>query len=120
LRPCRYVTGPSCSRVPCPGETNIAHCEISRAAIHPRPGPVAKVGNAVKAVVAHVADNGRVASPAVQAQRMAICRACPEFEPTAPACRRCGCGTVVKGGLELKLSWASSECPLNPPRWKSV
>jgi hypothetical protein len=82
-----------------------------------RPGLLAMAGNLARAVVGHVADGGRLAEPEVVSTREAICRACPRFEPTAPACLECGCGTVVKGGLELKLSWASSSCPLDPPRW---
>jgi hypothetical protein len=77
-------------------------------------------GNLVAATVAHVADGGRIAGPDVQAERLEICRTCPHFEPTMPACRRCGCGSVVKGGLELKISWASSACPLPAPRWAAV
>ncbi len=43
----------------------------------------------------------------VSNERLAICRECPELEPTLVQCRICGC--FMKG----KTMFMNSECPLN-------
>jgi hypothetical protein len=78
--------------------------------------------NFVKAGAAHLADGGRKASGEVQARRKALCDSCPKHDPAVDSCSACGCGTVkalsfVGLDLPLKRSWASSRCPLDPPRW---
>lgn len=87
------------------------------------PGLLTMAGNLAGSAIAHVADGGRKASPKVQAERRAICRACPLL--VDGGCTACGCGTIkslslVGLALDLKRSWASSRCPLEPPRWGAV
>lgn len=74
------------------------------------------------AVVGHVLDGGRKASPAEVARREAACHACPDHVAATDACSVCSCGTrpgLVALGLDLKLkrSWASSSCPKIDPAW---
>lgn len=99
-----------------PGYEAIAGREIPDVS-RESPSLPAMAADAARSLAAHLADGGRKAPPEVQAERMTTCRACPHLEPTMPACRKCGCGSVLKGGLELKLSWASSRCPDLNPRW---
>jgi hypothetical protein len=79
------------------------------------PGLVAMAGNFVKAAVAHVADGGRIAPPEVQAARRAECFSsrCGQHDGLNDKCKACGCIA-----MNLKRSWASSECPQG--RWSAV
>lgn len=81
----------------------------------PMPGLLEKAGNLARAVVTHVADGGRIASPEVQAERKAICFSCSHLDKARDKCNVCGCSN-----MDLKRSWASSACPLSPPRWEAV
>jgi hypothetical protein len=92
-----------------------------------KPGLAMMAGNLAKAVVAHVADGGRKASPEVQAERKRICltNQCGCCIDGGKGCTACGCGTIAAlsfVGLDmvLKRSLASSRCPLEPPRWEAV
>jgi hypothetical protein len=70
------------------------------------------VGLAVRfgtAVARHVAAGCPKPPPEVIAERMAICKACPEWRDGK--CGLCGCGLVAK------TAWAREECPADPPRW---
>jgi hypothetical protein len=62
-----------------------------------------------QAVVTHVSAGLPVASPELAADRLAICRACPQFEAGNSSCRVCGCA------MEVKVTWADQTCPEN--RW---
>jgi hypothetical protein len=84
------------------------------------PGLLAMSVSFLAAMRALVADKGRLAPRAVRKARRATCEACPHLDPRIDACRKCGCGSVVKFGLVAKLAIASSECPDDPPRWGSV
>lgn len=79
------------------------------------PPTLDQVGNALAAA-------GRVLKAAVcgapirvdaeeQARRLAICEACPEYDPEQKRCRKCGCVSALKRRL------ATEHCPLDPPRW---
>jgi hypothetical protein len=83
------------------------------------PGLLRRVGNFAKALVHHVAAGRPRASEADQAARLAICRACPLLVHETllgEVCshQACGCSIVEKS------SWADQECPLTPPRWRSL
>jgi len=91
------------------------------------PNLVQMAGNLARAVVAHAADAGRHASPAVQAERKRICLSneCGYSRNEAKACEACGCGVIgalsfIGLDMDEKRSWASSRCPLNTPRWDAV
>jgi hypothetical protein len=77
------------------------------------PSLITRAGNLARSVVAHVADGGRKASAEVQAARKAECEACPLLVDNK--CSQCGCVA-----MNLKRSWASSRCPLDPPKWDAV
>ena len=123
------------SALDCVGETHSPVCRDVEAGMPGRaaqlvalaegPGPLAMAANFAGAVVAHIADGGRLAPPGVQAGREAECRKCPHHDHHADSCLACGCGVVAAisfVGLDLKFkrSWASSRCPDNPPRWTPV
>jgi hypothetical protein len=69
------------------------------------PGLIAKAASLATAVVKHVADGARKASPEAQADRKAICISCPMLDAARDRCNSCGCR------LDLKRSWASESCP---------
>jgi hypothetical protein len=79
------------------------------------PGLLEMAGNLAGSVVAHVADGGRKASPEVQAERKALCESCPLLDLQTNRCQSYGC--IL---MDLRRSWASSQCPLDPPRWDAV
>ncbi|MDB5387662.1 MAG: phosphoribosyltransferase [Planctomycetaceae bacterium] len=54
----------------------------------------------------------------VRDQRLAICQACEHFD--RGRCKLCGCACNKSNSLANKLSHASSQCPLNPPKWGPV
>lgn len=67
-----------------------------------------------------IADGGRLAPRAVRKARRGCCETCPFHRAEPDSCLKCGCGSVVPGGLTAKLAIASSECPGKPPRWGPV
>ena len=69
------------------------------------PSLIQKAVNFASAVVEHVADGMPIASPEVQTERMAICKACDLFDGVN-TCRDCGCN------LKLKTSWLGMSCPI--------
>lgn len=89
------------------------------------PSLLSRAVSLASAVVDHISDGGRKASPEVQAEREEICRGCDQSEKDATACRACGCGVIGALnfiGLDMveKRSWASSRCPLKSPKWDQV
>lgn len=110
---------PVCKNV-AEGQPGRAEQLVALAEAEASPGWLERVRNLASAVVDHVADGGRLADDETREARMETCRACPRFDPSGPTCLVCGCGGVIPGGLEMKLAWASSRCPLDPPKWGSV
>lgn len=76
------------------------------------PGLLTMAANLAGAVLDHVADGMAQASPEVQEMREQTCASCPFLVNLA--CTKCGCG------MPTKWSWASSACPLDPPKWEAV
>lgn len=71
---------------------------------------VSKAARFGKSAARHVAKGFPKPPPEVIAERMAICKACPEWRDGK--CSKCGCG------LKAKTAWAGERCPANPPRWE--
>ena len=71
---------------------------------------VAKVARVSKAAARHIATGCPKPPPEVIAERMATCKACPEWRNGK--CGLCGCG------LKAKTAWAGEQCPADPPRWE--
>jgi hypothetical protein len=65
--------------------------------------------NFLNAVYLHIKSGFQHAPREVQKSRLLACRDCP-FNKNG-RCERCGCI------LALKVKWASSQCPADPPRW---
>lgn len=95
------------------------------------PGLVQMAGNLARAGAKqahHVAKGGEFFAPQeVQAERKRICLTnhCGHCVNGGKGCTACGCGTVAAIsfiGLDMdeKRSWASSVCPLDPPRWGAL
>jgi len=80
----------------------------------PTPTFLGMATSLARAAVAHVGDGMRIAPEAVQEARRAVCEACPLWNAAKDRCSRCSCN------LKIKLSWASSACPLDPPKWTAV
>lgn len=70
------------------------------------PGLAAKAVSAAKAAARFAASGARLCTPSEREARLAVCRACPEYDAARGLCRRCGCHT------EIKLRMASESCPL--------
>lgn len=79
------------------------------------PGLLKKAASLTRAVIGHVANGMKRPMPEVQAERRAICFACPSHDHERDSCNLCGCTN-----MDLKRSWASSECPAKPPKWEAV
>lgn len=75
---------------------------------------IEQAASLVVAVVDHALDGHRRATPDVQADRQRSCRACPLLDHTDDRCTSCGCF------MAIKWAWASSACPLDPPRWEAT
>jgi hypothetical protein len=73
------------------------------------PPPAAQARNLAGAVGRFVAGGMKRATPEQQAERLAVCRGCPEFRDGR--CRVCGCF------LSAKIASAAEHCPLDPPKW---
>lgn len=84
------------------------------------PPPAAQLASFARAMRRLVADGGRLAPRAVRKARRAACGSCSHHVASPDSCSKCGCGSVVPGGLVAKLAIASSECPDDPPRWGPV
>ena len=53
-------------------------------------------------------------------ERLALCRACDQFDQVKESCKLCGCGCNGSEKLANKLAHASSVCPYSPPKWGPV
>ena len=53
----------------------------------------------------------RVADDRTYADRLAICRSCPDVQFSGTTCRHCGCLVAVRAKL------ADKACPAPTPRW---
>lgn len=84
------------------------------------PTAASMAGSFFRAMRGLVADKGRLAPREVRRARRAACEACPFHVASPDSCSKCGCGSVVPGGLAAKLAIASSECPDSPPRWRRL
>lgn len=55
---------------------------------------------------------------AVIDERLAICKACPQYDATRHRCKLCGCcGGSGQSKWLNKLALAIEACPDDPPRW---
>lgn len=96
----------------CPGQKNGRVCyRADPKSQNHTPGILAKILGFTVAAAKHFAAGMPTVTAEVQASRLAICQACEHYEADRDACTRCGCG------MTLKVSWAESQCPLDPPKW---
>lgn len=62
-----------------------------------------------------------IVSTDVREQRRELCLACDKYDPEQDRCTKCGCylHKIKIGGVidADALSWATKQCPLDPPRW---
>ena len=116
---CLGETTPSLCRHVAEGQPGRAEQLVAIAGGNP-PGALAMAGSFVAAMRALVADGGRLAPREVRQARRATCEACPFHQAVPDSCLKCGCGSVIPGGLTAKLAIASSVCPDEPPRWHAV
>lgn len=79
------------------------------------PGILTLAKNLGTAIVHHAIDGSRIAPVEIQAERKALCFACDHHDHEIDRCNACGCVA-----MNLKRSWASSACPLDPPKWLAV
>jgi glycosyltransferase involved in cell wall biosynthesis len=91
------------------------------------PGLLSQAASLGRAIVAHIADGGRLASDEVQAERRRICEsnACKLYDAANDKCTACGCSNNstanwIGVSLDLKRSWASSACPARSSQWGAV
>lgn len=75
------------------------------------PSLATQAGNAIGAASRFVASGLAVAEAAERDRRLAICRACPEFDAGQGRCKICGCYMSFKARL------LSERCPLPQPLW---
>jgi hypothetical protein len=68
------------------------------------------MGSFFSAMTEHVAAGCPMPAPEVVAERLAICRACPDY--AEPDCRRCGCHMPTKAAMALV------ECPIG--KWEKA
>lgn len=80
----------------------------------PPPGLMTMAGNVARAAARFVGSGLKVAPPEVQAERLAICSACPNWIAGGRRCSLCGCMT------DYKIKMASERCPAEPPRWPAM
>lgn len=67
---------------------------------------------ATKATTRHVLTGAHTLTPERVALRLEVCRICERYRPATDGCTECGCEkTLGFGGLSLKASWASEDCP---------
>ncbi len=103
-------------------KTNTARrtCEAGKAG-EPRKGPslARRAKNFTVAATKHVARGRPQADQAAIDARLAICVACPLYDPKRSICTHedCGCAVSAKRKFLNKLAWADQVCPDKPPRW---
>lgn len=71
------------------------------------PSLLSRILSFLRAFARHAWDGFPAVNPIVKRRRMAICRACPSFNPNRQSCKKCGCA------LKLKTAWALESCPLS-------
>jgi len=49
-----------------------------------------------------------------------ICKPCEHFDGEQSRCNVCGCFIKMEGEAWNKLAWATTRCPLVPPKWKNI
>jgi hypothetical protein len=74
------------------------------------PGWLAKAANLAQAVAEHVASGRPLVDDATAADRLAICKRCPQLD--GDTCRLCGCH------MPVKVRWAEQSCPIG--KWNAV
>jgi len=63
----------------------------------------------------HIRNGHKHVDQATRKARETICTKCEHYRPkNGKECALCGCR------MPWKISWASSDCPDNPPRWEAV
>jgi hypothetical protein len=67
--------------------------------------------NLTKSVVEHTKTGGQNVTAEEKQARLDICNSCEFFNKDNNRCGKCGCM------MQIKTGWASSSCPLNPPKW---
>ena len=87
---------------------------IERSALGIGPGILQRAASFAGAVIHH-AVSGHPASDAVKESRWSVCRSC-EYHVDG-GCAVCKC---PGWGLSLRISFAESSCPDQPPRWGPV
>jgi hypothetical protein len=78
------------------------------------PSMATQTANLWRSLKAFVRSGGKFAPRQVRAGRLAICQACPKYDPQQKRCTSCGCVNSAKVYI------AADACPLDPPRWKAV
>ena len=73
----------------------------------------------VQAQARWVAAGSPVPTPEELAFREEQCHTCPKWDKEKDGCKVCGCG-IDGGSLDCKRRMSTEECPLEPPRWKSL
>jgi hypothetical protein len=74
--------------------------------------PIAEqAANAAKAAGRFVASGLKTVDKAEYERRLAICKACDQYDAKQARCVLCGCRT------KYKLRMATESCPLDPPKW---
>ena len=76
------------------------------------PGAVRKMVNFTKALAEHAKNGMRLVDDAVYDSRLELCIVCPNRH--YDSCGICGCP------VDKKCSWASEQCPADPPKWSKA
>lgn len=74
-----------------------------------------QAANFLEALKEHAADDFVKVDQETLNARIAICESCPSLKNGR--CVECGCGCNNKKEFFNKLSWRSSHCPLDEPKW---
>ncbi len=64
-----------------------------------------------KSIVNQAKEGFPLSSEKTVIDRVEICNSCDLLDKVNFKCNSCGCY------LKYKIAWATSECPLNPPKW---
>jgi hypothetical protein len=82
-----------------------------RAAPEPYPGLWTQLVSVATAAAGFAASGFEMVDQAEHDRRLAICGACPHWDPSQGRCRKCGCVGRWKTAI------AAQHCPDDPPRW---
>jgi hypothetical protein len=72
------------------------------------------VANLFRSARRFVASGLRLAPKSIRQARLTICQACPKYDQQQRRCTVCGCVNSAKVWV------AADQCPLDPPKWRSV